>query len=135
MKKIKHPGIIKHIDKTSVQVEIIALSACASCGSKSLCQMSESKEKLIDVPVANLERYAIGQSVNVVMQEELGLKAAFLAYVMPFLVCMGTLFGLSALSESELVYGGSAIVAVVVYYVLLKLCSARLTKSFVWYLE
>jgi len=135
MKKVKHAGTVVNIDKNIVAVEIISLSACATCKSKSMCNMSESKEKIIDVSVVDPENYAVGQSVNIVMQEQLGLKAVFLAYVMPFLVCIAALFGLSLISNSELVYGGGAIVAAALYYLALKQFSDKLSKEFVWYLE
>jgi sigma-E factor negative regulatory protein RseC len=135
MKKIKHSGIVANIDKNIVRVEIISLSACASCKSKSMCQMSGSKEKIIDVPVPDSEKYSIGQSVNIVMQQQLGLKAVFLAYVMPFLVCIIALFGLSFAFDNELVYGGGAILATTLYFIGLKWFSDKLSKVFVWYLE
>ena len=135
MKKVKHAGTVVNIDKNIVAVEIISLSACATCKSKSMCNMSESKEKIIDVSVVDPENYAVGQSVNIVMQEQLGLKAVFLAYVMPFLVCIAALFGLSLISNNELIYGGGAVVAAALYYLALKQFSDKLSKEFVWYLE
>jgi sigma-E factor negative regulatory protein RseC len=135
MKKVKHAGTVVNIDKNVVAVEIISLSACATCKSKNMCNMSESKEKIIEVSVSDSENYAIGQSVNIVMQERLGLIAVFLAYVMPFFVCIFALFGLSLISNNELIYGGGSIVAAALYYVVLKQFADKLSKEFVWYLE
>jgi sigma-E factor negative regulatory protein RseC len=135
MKKIKHSGTVVNIGKNVVSVEIISLSACGSCKSKSMCQMSESKEKLIDVAVSNPEHYSVGESVNIEMQEQLGLKAVFLAYVMSFFVCIIALFGLSLVFDNELVYGGGAILAAALYFIGLKRFSDKLSKVFVWYLE
>jgi sigma-E factor negative regulatory protein RseC len=134
-KKIKHAGTIVNIEKNLISVEIISLSACASCKSKSMCQMSESKDKIIETTVENPESYHIGESVNIVMQEQLGLKAVFWAYIMPFLVCIVALFGLSLFFDNELVYGGGAIAAAGLYYLVLKQFSDKLSKEFVWYLE
>ncbi|MCL2416810.1 MAG: SoxR reducing system RseC family protein [Bacteroidales bacterium] len=135
MNKTKHPGTVVEIDKNLVFVEIISLSACASCKSKNMCSMSESKEKVIEVAASNPENYAVGQSVNIVMKESLGLKAVFLAYVMPFIVCMIVLFGLSFVFENELIYGVGAILAAALYYFTLKQFSDKLSKEFVWHLE
>jgi len=135
MNRVKHGGTVAKIDKNKVFVEIISLSACASCKSKNMCNMSESKEKLIEVEIPNPENYAVGQSVNIVMQESLGLKAVFLAYVMPFIVCMTALFGLSFVFENELIYGIGAVLAAALYYFTLKQFSDKLSKEFVWYLE
>jgi sigma-E factor negative regulatory protein RseC len=135
MKKIKHAGTVVNIDKNLISVEIISLSACASCKSKSMCRMSDSKEKIIEVLVTNPEAYNIGESVNIVMQEQLGLKAVFLAYVMPFLVCVATLFGLSLMFDNELIYGGGAVFAAMLYYFALSQFSEKISKEFVWYLD
>ena len=135
MPSIKHSGIIVNITQNIVSTEIVSHSACASCQSKSVCQLSESKDKRIDTRVFNPENYAIGQSVNVVMQEQQGLKAVFWAYVMPFFVCIIALFGLSMISDNELIYGGGAILTATLYFFGLKLVSKRLAKKFVWYLE
>ena len=135
MKKVKHEGHIKQIIDKRTFVEIISLSACASCKSKNMCNMSESKEKIIEVLVTDPENYTVGQTVNIVMQERMGLKAVFLAYMMPFFVCIITLFGLSMVSNNELVYGGGSILAAALYYLILKLFSDKLSNEFVWYLE
>lgn len=135
MSKTKHPGTVVNIDKNKVFVEIISLSACASCKSKDMCNLSNSTEKIIEVETQNPENYAVGQDVNILMQEYLGLKAVFLAYVMPFLVCVTALFGLSFVFENELIYGGGAIASATLYYLILKKFSDRLTKEFVWHLE
>jgi len=97
--------------------------------------MSNSTEKIIDVPTLNPENYAVGQDVNIVMRESLGMKAVFLAYVMPFLVCMAALFGLSFVFESELVYGVGAVAAAALYYITLRKFSDKISKEFVWHLE
>ncbi len=134
MKTIKHSGIIKAIGNTGVSVEIVSLSACASCASKTMCQMSEQKEKTINVDVANPNAYTIGQSVNIVMQEQLGLKAVFWAYMMPFIVCIIALFGLSTRFDDEWIYGGGAVLAAALYFFVLKLFSKKLSRAFFWYL-
>lgn len=135
MNKIKHGGTVVKIDKNLISVKIVSLSACASCKSKGMCSMSNSKEKIIEVQTPNPENYTVGQSVNIVMQEFLGLKAVFWAYVMPFLVCVGALFGLSFVFENELIYGIGAVLAAALYYFTLKLFSDKFSKEFVWYLE
>ena len=48
---INHNGIIEKIDGGTVYVRIIQQSACSGCHAKSMCTASESKEKIIEVPV------------------------------------------------------------------------------------
>ena len=64
-------------------VRFTTFSACASCQSKAGCGMSESQERVMDIPV-EAENYHVGEMVEVVMQRNLGLKATLIAYVLPF---------------------------------------------------
>jgi sigma-E factor negative regulatory protein RseC len=100
-----------------------------------MCQVSEGKERFIEVPVHNPEKYSVGQDVNIVMQESLGLKAVFLAYIMPLVVCLVVMFGLSLIYDNELIFGGGAILAAVLYFLGLRRFTEKLEKVFVWYLE
>lgn len=133
--KIYHSGIIKNIEDKSVEVEIVASSACSSCESKSLCRVSEQERKLIRVSVLDSKSYEIGQTVNIAMEDQIGLTAVFWAYIAPFLVCIATLFGLSVILKHELVLGIGTLMAVALYFAGLKIFSKKLTRTLSWYLE
>ncbi len=89
---ITHPGIVQSIENNRVQVMILAESACVSCKAKSVCSVSEMKEKVIDVIKEPGRDYKIGERVNVIMQKSLGPKAIFLGYLLPFLIVVSILF-------------------------------------------
>ena len=46
---IYHSGIISEINKEKILVSIISHSACASCKVKGMCNVSEMKEKIVEV--------------------------------------------------------------------------------------
>lgn len=61
---IQHPGKVIKIENNDITVEIIAVSACASCHAKGMCTMSEMKEKLIQVKRPENRTLEIGETVT-----------------------------------------------------------------------
>ena len=47
--EVCHNGRIKSIDGHKIEVVILSRSACSACHSKSMCSMTEMKEKSIDI--------------------------------------------------------------------------------------
>ena len=84
--EIQHEGTIEQISGDHIIVRIAQTSACLHCKVAGYCSSSESKEKLIDIWTRRASRYAVGQKVNVVMGGRLGLKAVFLAFVVPVII-------------------------------------------------
>ena len=90
--KIKHLGIVESIDGSRLKVRILQTSACSSCSVKGHCSASEAKEKLIDVyNVLGLSCQS-GQHVVISGTVSMGMKAVLLAFVIPFLVLVVSLF-------------------------------------------
>ena len=56
---IKHLGIVESIDGSHVRVKILQSSACSSCSAKSHCNVSETKEKIIDIHDKRRARRAV----------------------------------------------------------------------------
>ncbi|PLX09972.1 MAG: Fis family transcriptional regulator [Marinilabiliales bacterium] len=126
---IEHQGIIQDINNESYIVSILAQSACASCKVKGACSVSETQEKLIEVPITK-DNYSIGEMVKVVLKQSLGFKALFLGYILPFLIIMFILIVLSILDFNEAIVGISAIVSLIPYYILLYKLKDRIKKQF-----
>lgn len=51
--EIKHNGTVSGIDGQMVDVTIIQMSSCVGCQAKSLCRLSEMKDKTVSVAVDN----------------------------------------------------------------------------------
>lgn len=96
-----HPGIVTAVDKGRVSVRIEAVSACASCAAHARCGFAESKEKTVEVPAADAQRYAPGDSVTVHIDENRGLLAVWLAYILPALLILAVIALFSILHFPE----------------------------------
>ena len=85
--KIRHSGIIEHIDDGCVHVRIVQTSACAACKVASYCNAAESKEKLIDVFCDTSScNYQVGQQVTVMTSGTVAAKALLWGFGLPFVI-------------------------------------------------
>ena len=100
---IKHQGIVENINGTHLQVRIVQTSACAACSIKGHCTSADAKEKLM---------------------------AVLLAFVVPFLVLVVSLFVFMAIWNDELGAALGALFLLVPYYFILWLNKSRLGKKF-----
>lgn len=137
MKKneITHTGKILEITPDFTTVQIVVSSACASCHAKSLCGMSEDEEKVIMLPTDPYATYNVGDEVQVYTKMSMGLKAAWISYVIPLAILMILILSLSAVIESEVLRALAAIGGVGVYYFFIWLFRERLANEFVFYIK
>jgi len=137
MKKneITHTGKILEITPDFTAVQIVVSSACASCHAKSLCGMSEDEEKVIMLPTDPYATYNVGDEVQVYTKMSMGLKAAWISYVIPLAILMILILSLSAVIESEALRALAAIGGVGVYYFFIWLFRERLANEFVFYIK
>ena len=137
MKKneITHTGKILEITPDFTTVQIVVSSACASCHAKSLCGMSEDEEKVIMLPTNPYATYNVGDEVQVYTKMSMGLKAAWISYVIPLAILMILILSLSAVIESEVLRALAAIGGVGVYYFFIWLFRERLANEFVFYIK
>ncbi|HIZ91566.1 MAG TPA: SoxR reducing system RseC family protein [Candidatus Bacteroides merdavium] len=128
---IKHQGIVENISGAHLQVRIVQTSACAACSIKGHCTSADAKEKLIDVTdVAAAEAYHPGDRVWVTGQLSMGVMAVVLAFVIPFLLLVISLFVFMALWNDELGAALGSLFLLVPYYFILWLNKSRLGKKF-----
>ena len=90
--RVSHDGIITGINGDEVEVKILSKSACVSCNIKGACNMSEMKEKIINVPYPKNKDLSIGQNVNVSMGLGQANKAVIFAYVIPTIILFSMIF-------------------------------------------
>ncbi len=127
-KQIDHVGTITEIKDEKITVSILNVSACTGCHAKSACSMSDMKEKEIDI-IDYSSSFKLGEEVKVVYQESLGWLALLLAYVLPFMLVLITLFIATAFTN-ELISGIMALGILLPYYSLLYFFKDRLKKTF-----
>ena len=164
---IKHDGIIIALNEDGTAlVRIVQTSACAACKAKAMCASAESAEKEMTVTLlgesapqksadfsgtpqamrreGERRGFAVGDEVEVMVQQKMGWKAVVLAYLLPFFVMLAVMFignGLLAMSDEatgllgdgakrEAVLGTVALCAMALYYLILGMFKDKLQKEF-----
>lgn len=135
MQEISHKGRVVSIDKYVTQVEIIQTSACGACHAKGLCGYSDSETRIVPVPTNAFAMHSVGDEVELCMKRSMGVKAVWIAYVIPLLVLILAVLVASACRLPELYTGLCAIAAVAVYYMVILCFRKRLNNDFVFYIK
>ena len=151
---IKHDGIIIALNEDGTAlVRIVQTSACAACKAKAMCASAESAEKEMTVvllgerapqnasvfgdPAKAMRRegerrgFAVGDTVEVMVQQKMGWKAVVLAYLLPFFVMLAVMFiGNAIWTVREEILGTVSLCAMAVYYLVLGMFKDKLQKEF-----
>ena len=131
---IKHKGTVIDINNNTIFVELISQSACSACHAKSLCSI-DSQKQIIEIKNNNINLFTVGENVNVILKESLGLKAVCLGYFFPFITFVLTLVLCLNIGISE---GLSAILSLFIlvpYYTILYFFQNKLKKEFYFEIE
>ena len=129
---IKHDGIIIALNEDGTAlVRIVQTSACAACKAKAMCASAESAEKEMTVVLLGDGQWAVGDTVEVMVQQKMGWKAVVLAYLLPFFVMLAVmLIGNAIWAVREEILGTVALCAMAVYYLVLGMFKDKLQKEF-----
>ena len=127
---IKHQGIVENIQGSHLSVRIIQTSACAACSAKGHCSSADSKDKVIDITDAAASSYQVGEQVMITGETSMGMMAVVLAFVIPFMLLITSLFIFMAWMENELYAALSSLIILVPYYFILWLNKAQLKQKF-----
>jgi sigma-E factor negative regulatory protein RseC len=127
---IKHAGEVIGVEGNKVIVRMSVNSACSGCHAKAVCGVNESKDKIVEVVTLAASEYAVGDSVEVALQQRsMGVTSVMLAYVIPFFVLSLLLYGVSALGGSDEMAALSALAGVGLYYIGLWLVRDRVRNK------
>lgn len=132
---VSHEGVITKIDGDTLEIKIIAQSACAACHAKSACTMSDQAEKVLTVPKPEDQEFQLFQKVKVVMAVGQGNKAAVLAYLVPIILLLAALFICLGIGLSEGLAALIGIAVLIPYYLLLYTQRDKLKKKFEYRIE
>ena len=127
---IKHLGIVENIQGSHLSVRIVQTSACAACSVKGHCSSADSKDKIIDIIDTAAASYQVGENVMLVGETSMGMQAVALAFIIPFVLLIFTLFLFMALIENELYAALLSLAVLVPYYYILWLNKTRLKQKF-----
>ena len=132
--KIEYPGIVSQVNDNTVQVKIVQKTACADCHAKSMCNLSDMKEKILEIQ-DNEHNFKPGDEVLVVGATSLGLKAVMLAFLFPMLIMLALLILGIRLSGSEIIGASVAVLSLAIYYIILYCRKDKLKREFVFTLN
>ena len=138
IERVEHEGIIREISENFITVEIINKSACAECHAKGFCVAGEEETRLVDVQydISTLvEQYEVGDKVNLVLNQSLGISAVFISYAIPLVVLILLLLILSNTGLDELMVGLLSLAGIGVYYLIVFLFRDRLERIFTFSIE
>ena len=127
---IKHLGIVEHIQGSHLSVRIVQTSACAACSAKGHCSSADSKDKIIDIIDTAASSYRVGEKVMVIGETSMGMMAVVLAFIIPFILLIFSLFLFMALMENELYSALLSLAILIPYYFILWLNKTRLKQKF-----
>ena len=88
---IRHEGVVERISDNICYVRFLQSSACSGCAAQRLCNSSESKEKIITIPLNGI-KVEVGETVNVEGTVVQGLRAVYICYLLPLLLMVISLF-------------------------------------------
>jgi len=132
--RIEHSGFVTRVDGKNIQVQIIQMSACSSCHAKGACSAADMDEKFVDVESTD-DTLRIGDMVNIVGESSTGLLAVLLAFVIPFMLILTSLFVLRDIVPNEAVSGTVSLALLIPYYIILSLFNKKLKRKLQFRIE
>ncbi len=136
MEKIAtHPGTVTQVEKGRVVVQMRVLSACAACEAHGRCGFADAKDKIVEVDTRDWQQYQVGDHVTVVIQSGNGMKAVFIAYVMPGLLLLGSFIGFYLMKIGDGLTALLSLLVVALYGGILYLFRDKLQKKFTFQLK
>ena len=127
---IKHLGSVENIQGSHLSVRIVQTSACAACSAKGHCSSADSKDKIIDIIDTAASSYRVGEKVMVIGETSMGMMAVVLAFIIPFVLLIFSLFLFMTLMENELYSALLSLAILIPYYFILWLNKTRLKQKF-----
>ncbi len=135
-RKIKHSGIIQSIEKDFIRVRIIDDYACSECSIAGHCNASDMKEKIVNIyNTNNTDDYSIGQTIIVTASTRIELNAILLAFIVPFIIMIATLFIIDSITSNEILSAVSSLFVLVPYYLLLYYNRGRIREKLSFEIE
>ena len=131
---IEHAGVIHQINGKHIRVQILQESACSGCHAKGACSAADKKDKFVDIESDDSD-YKIGEQVTLYGQSSMGLFAVLLAFVIPFLLILLTLFVLKNYTDNEAISGSIALGILLPYFIILSFFNPRLKSKLKFHIK
>ena len=125
-----HDGIVLASGEGIVKVQMHVLSACSSCEAHEKCAFVDKAEKIVEVPTNEWRDYAVGDKVVVSVNENLGLLAVLLAYILPAILLIAAIVVTSIVTGNEGLAALVTLIITVLYFFILYRFRNRLQRKF-----
>ena len=123
--RVQHEGIVKSISTQTLEVSIISHSACSGCHAKRIADM---KEKVITAQRPR-EELRPGDKVIVYASVNNAFYSVLLAYIMPSILIIATIFFLEKSGSSELYAAISSLILLAGYFIILYFCRNKIARK------
>lgn len=128
---IEQKGIVIKKQEDKITVKIEQKSTCASCHARGACTSLDKKDKEIDIKTKDVENYNIGDELVITISTKLGLKAVFIAFIIPLLLLVIALFlSIKIFSLAQSLSAFISLIVVAIYYFLIYKQNLFLSKQF-----
>lgn len=131
---IEHKGKVERIDKHKVFVRIEQTTACQGCHASPVCLSVNKKDKIIEVNDFS-GCFFVQEEVIVSVKQTMGLMAAVIAFILPFLSVILSVIAGIYITGSEAVGGMLGLLILFPYYFILYLFRDKIKKKFVFSLS
>lgn len=126
---ISHEGLVRKIGEKHLEVAIVTKAACVSCQMNKVCNPSDAKEKIVEVPIPSGHEFVIGQAVTVSITAGMSLLSILLAYLLPVIFLFAGFFTFNAMGYNENVAAGVGLASMLVYFGFLYILRDMLKKK------
>ena len=123
-----HSGVVSRINGRSIIVALDKNIHCESCRAKGACGVSDSANKEVEIIDAD-RAFKLNDPVEVTLKKNLGHKAVFWAYILPFIIMLSTLLLMSFFVE-EWMAGLVSLLVLVPYFAIVYALKDYFKKTF-----
>lgn len=123
---LEHVGLVTDSQNGRIKISLVG-SGCSACH-KSLCMLGDSKAKEVEIP-ENENRFKAGDEVIVKINPASGYKAVAILYLIPFILMVLVLVGMSRLEYNEGLAGLTSLLILIPYYGMIYLLKNSLSNQ------
>ena len=128
---VEQKGIVIKKQEDKLVVKIEQKSTCCSCHARGACTSLDKKDKEIEIKSKDTANYNIGDEVIITISTKLGMKAVFIAFVLPLILIVLALFlSIKIFSLSQSLSALISLLVLSAYYFLLYKQNLFLSKQF-----
>ena len=128
---VEQKGIVIKKQEDKVIVKIEQKSTYSSCHARGACTSLDKKDKEIEIKTKDTQNYNIGDEVIITISTKLGMKAVFIAFVLPLILLVIALFlSIKLFSLTQSLSALVSLLVVAAYYFFLYKQNLFLSKEF-----